>query len=295
MVQSPNLRGLGPRGNRQLEDWGRQRLWVWCRRRNCQSSDLAGIDSSRIGDARGRGQGTDAGSVRAWTPRELAARGLVMRGVVGMVQSLELRGLGSAKNPYPQDEDRRGRGVGVRVNSSTKRKVNNSWGMRNIGPLPPGLAGGRCTAQTFASSAFTIRNGFRARFRATYRNIIRRLIRMGCASVMRRLAGWDPGHPAAPRRSPLRRSCLPTGAARRSSPPPVRRSAPAACRPPAGTRPAPVSRVYQPVVILTLASSVCHLPDAFVNLLLPRWIAPYVLADWDLAERRLPDRSQRIG
>ena len=54
----------------------------------------------------------------------------------------------------------------------------------------------------FASSAFAIRNGFRARFRATYRNIIRRLIRMGGASVMRRLAGWDRGRPAAPRRSP---------------------------------------------------------------------------------------------
>ena len=63
-----------------------------------------------------------------------------MPGVVGMVRSLELPGLGSAKNPYPQDEDRRGRGVGVRVNSSTKRKVTNAWRMRNVGLLPSGLA-----------------------------------------------------------------------------------------------------------------------------------------------------------
>ena len=63
-----------------------------------------------------------------------------MPGVVGMVQSPELRGLGSGNNPYPQDEDRRGRGVGVRVNSSTKRKVNNSWGKRNVGESPSGSA-----------------------------------------------------------------------------------------------------------------------------------------------------------
>ena len=49
-----------------------------------------------------------------------------MPGGVGMGQSPELRGLRSDKNPYPQDVDRRGRGVGVRVNSSTKRKVTNA-------------------------------------------------------------------------------------------------------------------------------------------------------------------------
>ncbi len=185
-----------------------------------------------------------------------------MPGVVGMGQSLELRGLGSAKNPYPQDEDRRGRGVGVRVNSSAKRKVNNAWRMRNIGPLSSGLAGRRCTGQTFASSAFATRNAFRARFRATSRNVIRRLIRMGGPSrarVRRPVAGQDPSHSKARPRSPGRRSRSMARAAlraraspprhpasvpplaRRSAPPPVPRSAPAACRPTPGTGLAPVA------------------------------------------------------
>ena len=73
--------------------------------------------------------------------------------------------------------------MGVRVNSSTKRNGHNSDGMRNARPLPPGLAGGRSTAQTFASSAHAIRNAFRA----TSRNIIRKLIRLG----------WRRGHAPA--------------------------------------------------------------------------------------------------
>ena len=124
--------------------------------------------------------------------------------VVGMVQSPELPGLGSAKNPSPQDEDRSGRGVGVRVNSSTKRNGHSLRGKRNIGEAPSGSALGQCTGPMFASSAFAIRNAFRAGFRATYRNIIRKLIRMEGIEVMRPLAGWDPDRPAVPTGSPLR-------------------------------------------------------------------------------------------
>ena len=98
MGQSPELRGLGPHGNRQLEDWRCQGLWVWGSRWNCEGLDPTGIGTLRIGDPRGRGHGAAAGAARAWIGR----------------------------NPYPQDEDRRGQGVGVRVNSSTKRKVTNA-------------------------------------------------------------------------------------------------------------------------------------------------------------------------
>ena len=39
MAQTLDLPGLGPYGNRQREDWERQGLRAWCRRRICQGSD----------------------------------------------------------------------------------------------------------------------------------------------------------------------------------------------------------------------------------------------------------------
>ena len=90
MAQTPDLLGLGPRGKRQREAWGRQGSWVWRSRWNCQSSDSTGIGSLRLGDARGRGYGAVAETARARTLREQQARGLGMPGVVGMEQSLEL-------------------------------------------------------------------------------------------------------------------------------------------------------------------------------------------------------------
>ena len=45
MAQSPDLPGLGPDGNLQPEDRGRQGSWAWCSRWICQSSDPVGIDS----------------------------------------------------------------------------------------------------------------------------------------------------------------------------------------------------------------------------------------------------------
>ena len=64
MVQSLDLPELGPRGNRQLKDWERQGSWAWRSRWN-----LGGLGPYG----------------------KLAARGLVMPGVVGMARSPELR------------------------------------------------------------------------------------------------------------------------------------------------------------------------------------------------------------
>ena len=90
MAQSPELRGLGPYGNRKLEAWGSPGLWVWGSRWSCESLDFAGIDNLRLGDARGRGHGAVAGTARARTQREWTTRGLWMPGVVGMAQTPEL-------------------------------------------------------------------------------------------------------------------------------------------------------------------------------------------------------------
>ena len=73
MAQTPDLPGLGLRGKRQREAWGRQGSWVWRSRWNCQSSDPTGIGNVRLGDPRGRGHGAVAGTARAWTLWELTA------------------------------------------------------------------------------------------------------------------------------------------------------------------------------------------------------------------------------
>ena len=47
MGQSPGLRGLGPYGNWQLEDWGSQGSWAWGSRWNCEGSDRGGTRTPR--------------------------------------------------------------------------------------------------------------------------------------------------------------------------------------------------------------------------------------------------------
>ena len=136
MAPSPDLPGLGPHGNRQLEDWEGQGLWAWCsrrtrqgwaptgtcsartgkrqglwawgRRRICQGSDPTGTCGARTGNARGFGHGTGAGPVIARTPREAAGRGLVAPGVMGRVQSPDLGWLGPHGNLQLEDWGRQG-------------------------------------------------------------------------------------------------------------------------------------------------------------------------------------------
>ena len=108
-----------------------------------------------------------------------------MPGVVGMVQSPELPGLGPAKNPYPQDEDRRGRGVGygLTVPRSERSTIHGEsetlgdpirFGLRSMhGPDVPRRA------------LLPFETPFEPAFEPPIRNIIRRLIRTGGASVMR--------------------------------------------------------------------------------------------------------------
>ena len=47
MAQSLELRGLGPGGNSQIEDWGCQGSWAWRSRWNCEGLDWGGTRTPR--------------------------------------------------------------------------------------------------------------------------------------------------------------------------------------------------------------------------------------------------------
>ena len=71
--QAQDLELPGPDADPHHEVGNRQGLRAWRRRWICQGSDLTGINSPRLGEARGWGHGRAAGSARARTQRELAA------------------------------------------------------------------------------------------------------------------------------------------------------------------------------------------------------------------------------